>query len=85
MNWLFLFFPFPLFSQSVFQNSIKNIIIDNKHISDIESVQGGDVAPIIYINNPNFSNLPVSEKKIKFIDFILPAILLEKEKIYLSK
>tara|TARA_Y100000766_G_C18904218_1_gene604960 strand:+ start:1024 stop:1776 length:753 start_codon:yes stop_codon:yes gene_type:complete len=81
MNWLFFFISFPLFSQSVFQNSIKNIIIDNKHISDITSVQDGDVAPIIYINNPNFSDLPVSEKKIKFIDFILPAILLEKDKI----
>ena len=81
MKWLLLCMSFPLFSQSVFQNTISSIYIDNTNISDISSCEDGDVLPIIYLNIPDFSGLNVSEKKAKFVDFILPAILLEKEKI----
>ena len=81
MTRLFLCISLPILSQSVFQNTISSIYIDNNNISDISSFKDGVVAPIIYLNQPNFSELTVNEKKSKFIDFILPAILLEKEKI----
>ena len=81
MKWLFICISFPLFSQSVFENTIRSIYIDNNNISDISSFKDGDVAPIIYLNIPNFSELTVTEKKLNFIYFLLPAILLEKEKI----
>jgi len=50
-------------------------------MSDIVSTKDGDVFPVVYLNQPDFSDLIVNEKKRKFIDFILPAILIEKEKI----
>ena len=55
--------------------------MDNNSIDDVVSTIDGDILPILYLNNPNFSELIVSKKKTKFIDFILPAILIEKEKI----
>ena len=77
----FLIISFPMSAQSILENSINVIYVDNKSIDDIQSTINGDVLPIIYLNNPDFSNLVVSQKKRKFIDFILPAILIEKEKI----
>ncbi|RPG60026.1 MAG: hypothetical protein CBD51_001995 [Flavobacteriales bacterium TMED191] len=79
--WLMLYLSFPLISQSVFDNSVNSIFIENNTITDIACVNNGDVAPYIYINSIDFSDLIISDKKSKFIDFILPAILIEKEKI----
>jgi len=70
-----------LFSQDVLRNHINIIYVDNQIISDIVSIKDGDALPVVYLNQPDFSDLIVSEKKRKFIDFILPAILIEKEKI----
>ena len=82
MKLLFLLIiSFPMFSQSILENSISIIYVDNKSFDDINSTINGDVLPIIYLNNPDFSNLIVSQKKRKFIDFILPAVLIEKDKI----
>lgn len=79
--WLILYVSFPLLSQSVFDNSVNSINIENNNIDDIVSVNNGSVAPFIYTNTPDFSKLIIGAKKSKFIDFILPAILIEKEKI----
>ena len=70
-----------LFSQDVLRHHINIIYVDNQIISDIVSIKDGDALPVVYLNQPDFSDLIVNEKKTKFIDFILPAILIEKEKI----
>ena len=81
MKLLFLIISFPVFSQSIFVDSINLIYVNNKLIEDIHSTQNNVVKPIKYLNIPVFSDLILSEKKQKFIDFILPAILIEKNKI----
>ena len=64
MKLLFLLIiSFPMFSQSILENSISIIYVDNKSFDDINSTINGDVLPIIYLNNPDFSNLVVSQKK----------------------
>lgn len=81
-----LFFVFsisvPSLSQPILDSAIHIIYVDNKSIDDIVSINNANLEPIIYLNIPQFSDLAVKEKKQKFIDFILPAILIEKQKIY---
>ena len=81
MMLIFLIISFPVFCQPFFENSTDYMYVDNKDINDIVSIKFDNILPIIYINNPIFEDLTVSEKKSKFIDFILPAILIEKSKI----
>jgi len=81
MRFVFLLISLPLFSQSLIQSNINPIYIDNHTVNDIISLDGNKITPYIYQNTPYFSNLNPLEKKKKFIDFILPAILIEKEKI----
>tara|TARA_B100000902_G_scaffold383827_1_gene423183 strand:- start:3062 stop:3892 length:831 start_codon:yes stop_codon:yes gene_type:complete len=81
MSLIFLFISSSLFSQSIFDNTTSVIYVDNKVISDVVSIKDSGLKPIIYMNKPDFSDLAIMEKKAKFIDFILPTILIEKEKI----
>ncbi len=79
MKLLILLISFPIFSQSTIDSSVDFIYVDNKSIDDIISVKYDYVRPILYKNTPNFSKLPVDKKKAKFIDFILPSVLIEKD------
>ena len=79
---MFICISIPLFSQfTFFQNTISSIYIDNDNVSDMSSFKDGDVVRLFISIFPNFSELTVTEKKLNFIYFLLPAILLEKEKI----
>ncbi|MBJ04434.1 MAG: hypothetical protein CMP65_00840 [Flavobacteriales bacterium] len=78
---VFVLFSLTVIAQSIFLESFNPIYIDNKSIKDIQNHNNVYVRPLKYLNTPNFAELSVSEKKIKFINFILPSILLEKNKI----
>lgn len=75
-----------LFFFSYFGNNIVeygDVIIIKKSIEtveDIESIDSKFVKPIDYSNVLSLSNLSVQEKKQKFIELILPAILISKYK-----
>ena len=70
MKLLFLLIiSFPMSAQSILENSINVIYVDNKSIDDIQSTINGDILPVIYLNNPDFSTLVVSEKKNKVYRF----------------
>ncbi|WP_053404353.1 glucosaminidase domain-containing protein [Persicobacter sp. CCB-QB2] len=47
---------------------------------DILPVDGPGVAPVIYQNLKSLGNLPVHEKTAKFIDMMLPTIILARER-----
>jgi len=54
----------------------KHLVISN--IEDIVPVNDSLIAPIIYDSVPDFSQLKIAERKKKFIDLILPSVLLVK-------
>ncbi len=49
-----------------------------KSIDDIESITSNLVNPVDYKNVLSLADLPIKEKKAKFIDLVLPAILISK-------
>ncbi len=62
----------------------KNIIIiykTIKTIDDIVPIQCKSVLPIVYKNTISLKNIPVNLRKRKFIDLILPSILIANHKI----
>ncbi len=65
-------------------NHIKEIIVIYKKInkvSDIVPIQCESVTPIVYTKVISLDNLPVKEKKKKFIDIVLPSILIAEFEI----
>ena len=82
MKFLFLFLLSNfLFSQNTFTLNLEPIYIHAETSDDIHEIDLNDIPPYIYTNIPDLSMLDVSTRKKKFIEFILPAILLEKSKI----
>ena len=81
MKFLFLIFPFFLFSQSVFDIKTEPIYIDAKSVDEIREFTLDSIYPYIYTNIPSLKTLDVVQRKKKFIQLILPAILFEKSKI----
>ena len=81
MKFLFLIFPFFLFSQSVFDIKKEPIYIDAKSVDEIREFTLDSIYPYIYTNIPSLKTLDVVQRKKKFIQLILPAILFEKSKI----
>ncbi len=65
-------------------SNVKEIIVIYKKINnlkDIVPVKCESVIPIVYTKVISLDNLPVKEKKKKFIDIVLPSILIAEFKI----
>ncbi len=60
-------------------SEIKVIKKTIKSYKDIEPINDSLVKPIDYLNTISLKDLPVKEKKQRFIDLILPAVLIAKE------
>ena len=63
---------------------LENIIIIYKEankVEDIVKIECENVLPIVYKKVPSLNNLPVKIKKTKFIDIVLPSILIANFKI----
>jgi len=48
---------------------------------DIVPITGSWVSPIAYTNVPSFTDLEVKQKKLKFFDMLLPAVLISEYKL----
>lgn len=55
--------------------------VNLKSPEDIVSITDTLVAPLLYSHLPRIDTLPLAEKKVKFIDAVLPAILIAKYRI----
>ncbi|ELR73740.1 BAX protein [Fulvivirga imtechensis AK7] len=64
---------------------LKPALIVIRSANDIVSVQGKWVRPIVYSNAFDFGSLTVSRKKKKFIQMMVPAILLVKHNIAVDR
>tara|TARA_B100001142_G_scaffold330177_1_gene396789 strand:- start:8335 stop:9138 length:804 start_codon:yes stop_codon:yes gene_type:complete len=80
---LFYFFlsSLPLYSQTFFESKIDPILIDIDNASEIQNLNSDSLKWYLYSQVPDLSKLTPDNRKKKFINFILPAILIEKEKI----
>ena len=67
--------------QKVLDHEIEIKLIKRKIVTykDIEPITDSLVLPIDYLNVISLKGLPVKEKKQRFVDLILPAILIAKE------
>ncbi len=66
------------------ETGLKRIVIIYKEASsakDILKIECKNVLPIVYKKVPSLKTLPVKEKKEKFIDIVLPSILIANFKI----
>ena len=67
--------------EEVLPESTEKIFVEYKSINsvkDIISVEDSIVKPVLYSSVISLENLPVEQKKKKFIDMILPSVLLSK-------
>ena len=71
----------PILSQPFFTNTIDTILIQTSSPDDIHSIDFKNLKLYVYNQIPNLKNLSVEKRKNKFINLILPAILIEKHKI----
>ncbi len=74
---LFLFFPFLLWCSfgCTHRKPEKTLSKSIQSAQEIVPVKDSIVAPILYKNAVSLSNLSLSERKQKFVDLLLPAIL----------
>lgn len=74
----------------VFQSSPKEQLVNLMHIApsstqDIVSITSKYVKPILYTNSIPLSSLTIPQKKQKFIDMMIPSILVAKHHMRLDK
>ena len=81
INLLLFVISFPLFSQSLFESKFKPFLLDIDNASDIRTLNLDSLEFWTYNQVPDLSHLSVDNRKQKFIDLILPSILIEKSKI----
>jgi len=81
IKYVFLLLTGPLLSQSFLSLEIKPIYIDAEKPEDIYAINFDSIKPYVYTDIPDLSHLDTDHKKAKFINMILPSILIEKEKI----
>ncbi|MBL32049.1 MAG: hypothetical protein CMP62_04930 [Flavobacteriales bacterium] len=78
---IFIIISCPLFSQSLFKSNLKPLLLDIDNPSDIRSLNMDSLEFWTYNQVPDLSHLSTYNRKQKFIDLILPSILIEKSKI----
>jgi len=81
IKFIFLITSIPLFSQSFESLEFNAIYIEPESPNDIYSINSNRIKPYVYTLTPDLLSLNVNERKQKFIDLILPSILIEKAKI----
>jgi len=81
---LFLIISFPLLSQSFFQLEFAPLLLDADHPEDVRDFNAESLDLYVYKQVPDLSQLTVQDRKRKFIDLILPSILIEKSKIKIA-
>ena len=65
-----------------FPDVVEKVKIEQRIINstdDILPIEGPKVKPVDYLNAISLAQLPVKEKKQRFVDLVLPAILIAKE------
>ena len=74
----------PVFSQSFFKLDLDPVLINLETANDIRTFDLSKAEFYVYNKIPDLSYLSTQERKIKFINLILPAILIEKQKIKMA-
>ena len=77
----FLLLPFTLLSQSLFESKIEPLLLHIDNANDILPLNFDSLEFYIYNQIPDLSHLSPDVRKKKFINLILPSILIEKSKI----
>lgn len=78
---IFLITSFPLLSQSFFNLEFAPLLLDADNPEDVRDFNTESLDLYVYKQVPDLSQLTVQDRKRKFIDLILPSILIEKSKI----
>ena len=73
-----------MLSQSFFTHELDLMVISAETVNDIRDIDLSSVEPYVYNKIPDLSSLSPSDRKQKFINLILPSILIEKHKIELA-
>ncbi len=81
IKFIFLIMSIPLSSQSLFEPQLQPFLLDVENADDIRNFNIDSSEFYVYTQVPDLSQLSTHDRKKKFIDFILPSILIEKSKI----
>jgi len=81
IKFIFLLTSIPLSSQSLFESPLTIILLDIENADDIRTFKIDSSEFYVYTQVPDLSQLSTHDRKKKFIDLILPSILIEKSKI----
>ena len=81
IKFIFLITSIPVYSQSLFESPLTPFLLDIENADDIQPFNIDSSELYVYTQVPDLSQLSVHDRKKKFIDLILPSILIEKSKI----